>query len=299
MAALVKSFRRYIYKKSGLARRLSFLYRFVKTNKYWPNFRNPKTYNEKINYRKNNPKHELFSVCSDKIEAKNWVTNKIGTEYIIPNYFVDDSITPEQLKNIIQEKGDCFLKANHNSGPVRLLTTESTDEEIVDACNDVMGQLEVNFGKLKNEPWYSAIKPRVLVEKKLEAERGDADVRDYKFHVFKQEDGSYRIVLGVYFDRSSNITASFFDEELNYLPFSYNFSSVVTKVEKPKNFEKMVELAKELSSPFSYARIDFYNVDGNIYFGEITLADGSGSAAFSFYGYDLWMGSLWQGDPSY
>lgn len=290
---------RYIYSNSSILRRWWFWLSFVSQNKYIPNFEDPKTYNEKVNYRKNNPKNNLFSICSDKIAAKEYVADKIGPEYIIPNYFIGESITPDKIKEIISERGDCLLKANHNSGPVKLLTTTSTDDEIKSACECVNQQLTVDFGKLQNEPWYSDIKPGVLVEQRLHPEDGDTDLKDYKFHVFKQNDGTVKIVLGIYFDRGVNTTASFFDEELNYLPFSYNFCSVKTVIKKPVNFEGMLSIAKTLAEPFSYVRVDFYNIKGNIYFGELTFADGSGGAPFSFYQHDLWMGNLWQGDPCF
>lgn len=113
---------RYIYRNSVFLRKCWFLFEFVNKNGYWPNFNNPKTYNEKANYRKNNPKHELFSICSDKIAAKVWVAERIGREYIISNYYVGDAITPQKIKEILAENGDCLLKAKHNSGPVYLLT---------------------------------------------------------------------------------------------------------------------------------------------------------------------------------
>lgn len=294
---LFKFLRRQIYRNNTLVRKWWFWIQFVKNNKYIPNFKNPKTYNEKINFRKNDPQNPLFSICADKIRVKEYVAEKISPEIIIPNYYVGESITFEKMKQIIAEYGDCLLKANHNSGPVHLLTTQSSDEEIKAAVDSILDQLTVDFGKLSNEPWYSDIKRGVLVEQRLDPEPGESDVRDYKFHVFKQKNGSFKIILGVYFDRNNNPNASYFDEELNWLPFHGQYPSIATKVVKPKNYDLMVKYAKKLCENFSYARVDFYNVAGNIFFGEITFAHASGSSYFSDYAYDLWMGNLWQGDP--
>lgn len=288
-----------IYNNSSLLRICWFYLRFLKKNKYIPNFKTPKTYNEKVNYRKNNPKNDLFSVCADKIKAKEYVAEIISPEVVIPNYYIGDSISFEKMKELLEINGDCLLKANHNSGPVYLLKSESSVQEIQLAVKDVNKQLEIDYGKLKNETWYSHIKPRILVEKRLMPGIGESDLKDYKFHVFKQSDGAIKIVLGVYFDRGINTTASFFDEELNYLPFSYNFASIKTSINKPLNYEQMLSYVKKLSEPFSYVRVDFYNINGNIYFGELTFADGSGCAQFSSYQHDLWMGNLWQIDPSF
>jgi hypothetical protein len=289
---------RLIYRNVGFVRNCWFLFKFIKKNKYLPDFHNPKTFNEKINYRKRNAEHKLFSVCADKIEAKRWAAEIIGDEFIIENYYVGKSITPSKLKEIISEKGDCLVKANHNSGPVHLLTPSSTVEQIDRACFSVNEQLKVDFGKLSGEPWYSEIQPRVLVERCLRPEPGETDIRDYKFHVFKQKDGNSKIVLHIDFDRYTNHNRSFFDEQLNWLPFAIKYPAIRREIEKPKSYDKMCELAKILAKPFSYARVDFYNVAGSIYFGEVTFAHESGAGDFTMYAYDLWMGKLWQGDPS-
>lgn len=289
----------YIYNNSAVVRRLWFWLMFVRNNNYIPNFNNPRTYNEKINYRKNNPKNDLFSMCSDKIAAKIYVAEQIGSKYIIPNYFVGESITPRKIKEIIADKGDCLLKANHNSGPVKLLTTASTDVEIEDACQCVNKQLKKDFGKLQNEQWYSHIKPKVLVEERLYPEIGDTDLKDYKFHMFKQNDGSFKYILEVHFDQLSNHTISYFDENLNWLPITVELPNIKTSIVKPDNFEEMVDKAKILAKPFTHVRVDFYNINDRIYFGELTFAKTSGGAVFLNKMYDLWMGNLWQGDPRY
>src|SRR5690625_2249323 len=136
-----RSLLRFIYRRSTTVRDLRFLIKFFKRNRYWPNFKNPKTYNEKINYRKRDPKNPLFSLCSDKIRAKEYVAEKISEDIIIPNYYVGDNISFEELKQILMQQGDCLLKANHNSSPVHLLTTSCSDEKIRTAIADTQRQL--------------------------------------------------------------------------------------------------------------------------------------------------------------
>lgn len=295
----MKQILRILYRNSALLRRWWFWLSFVKNNRYIPNFKNPKTYNEKINYRKNDPKHELFSICSDKIAAKEYVAEQISPDIIIPNYYVGENISFETMKSILEEKGDCLLKANHNSGPVYLLTTESTDQEIKHAVDDVNHQLTIDFGKLQNETWYSDIKPGVLVERRLLPEEGDTDVKDYKFHIFKQNDGSVKVILEIHFEQTVNHSISYFDQDLNWLPITIELPNIVTRIKKPRNYQIMIDYAKKLSEPFSYVRVDFYNVNGEIYFGELTFAKTSGAGIFLNRMYDLWMGNLWHGDPRY
>jgi len=294
-----RKIRRKIYRSSPLLRRGWFWLNFVKKNHYLPDFKNPKTYNEKLNLRKRDPKHPLFSICADKIRAKEYVAEKIGQEIIIPNYYVGENIDFDTMKQIIEEKGDCFLKANHNSGPVLLLTTDSTDEEIRSAVENVQQQLAVDFGELANEPWYSDIKRGILVEKRLPHQEGESDIRDYKFHVFKQKDGSFKTFCAIDFDRAVNHSRSFFDKNFTWINIKSHVPSIYTAIEKPVNYEKMWHMAEILAEPFSYARVDFYNNGGHIYFGEITFAPGGGSSKFNDKDTELWFGSLWQQDPRY
>ncbi|OEY68112.1 ATP-grasp fold amidoligase family protein [Marinobacter sp. X15-166B] len=288
---------RFVNNRYSKARR--FRKKFIEHNKYIPNFENPKTYNEKINYRKRYPLNPLFSRCACKIEAKEYVAELISKDVVIENLFVGMSITPEKLNEIVREHGNCVLKANHNSGRIYMLSDRDELSRFSEVCYEVSKQLQVDFGKLADEAWYSDISPRLLVEKKLTPSDEDGSLRDYKFHVFKQNDGSMKVLLHIDFGRGVNHSRSYFDEDLNWLPFAVEFPSLITKIQKPKNYDFMLQIAKKLADPFSYVRVDLYNIDGEIFFGEMTFAPGSGISRFSTYIYDYWMGGLWQRDPRY
>lgn len=290
----IKSYARQI----KVFRRNYHLWRFILQSGYLPNYRLPKTFNEKVVYRKRNAKHELFSICADKIAAKDYVKKLIGDEHIIENLLVGETVHLEQLQEILAVHQVCFLKANHNSGPVQRLSSTMSTEEIAKALSSVEKQLDVDYGATKDEPWYSSIERRLLVERALPCSDGES-LLDYKFHVFKQLDGTFKIVLQVNFDTDGVQNNSFFDEKLNHLTISMRFPSIVTVLEKPKNYDQMLNIVKVLAEPFSYVRVDLYNIDGEIYFGEMTFANESGGAAFPSKAYDLWMGNLWEGDPSY
>src|SRR5690625_2636270 len=170
---LFRKIRRKLYRNSPSLRKAWFLLQFIKDNRYIPNFKAPRTFNEKTNVRKLDPKNPLFSICADKIRAKEYVAKEISPDIIIPNYYVGETIDFNTAKQIVLEKGDCFLKANHNSGPVHLLTSKSSDEEIHFVVEDVQRQLAIDFGALSNESWYSEIERGVLVEKRLPPEEGE------------------------------------------------------------------------------------------------------------------------------
>src|SRR5699024_7672220 len=102
--------------------------------------KNPKTYNEKVNFRKNNPRNNFFVVCSDKIKVKEYVAEKVGNKIIIPSYYVGDNIDKETVLNVLYEYKSCVLKANHNSGHVYFFDEETNEEFIEYAISNIKEQ---------------------------------------------------------------------------------------------------------------------------------------------------------------
>lgn len=294
----MKKIIRFLRAKSEFIDEFFFKIAFVRKNKYIPNFKKPRTFNEKINFRKKQSTNPLFSQCSDKILVKEWV-KKLGFEnIIIETLFTTRNLEVNQLKKLLSDHGDLLVKANHNSGPVFMLTTDSTACEIETVCKNIKQQLSIDYGKLKRESWYSQITPEVLVEKRVLPEAGEKELKDYKFHIFKQPDGSAEVILHVDFERSENHNRTIFDDKLSPLQFSIEYPTIKKSIVKPKNYDEMLKIAKILAEPFSYVRVDLYNVNGKIYFGELTFAHGSGAEKITPSQYDFWMGSLWSTDPS-
>lgn len=186
--------------------------------------------------------------------------------------------------------GPIVIKTNHDSGGVFII--DNLDVNLDNIVTDIMERLKFKHGSILNEKWYADIEPKILIEKKL-----IGDTSDYKFHVFKKKDGNYNIVLQIDLDRDGNHTRTLYDEHFNWLPFSIEKPCIYNRLKKPKNFDLMLEIAKQLATPFSYVRVDLYNIDGNIYFGELTFSHGSGNEVFSTKGHDMWMGKLWELDP--
>ncbi|MUK46111.1 glycosyltransferase [Aliivibrio fischeri] len=278
--------------KVGLIRKVFFIVKFILKNRYLPNLINPISFNEKILYRILNSNNDLYSICSDKIEVKNYLIKNGLKDIIIPNLFISDKVTITDIKSALDKHTEMMLKANHNSGPVFFITKKTSESDLVNAVENVNNQLKVDYGNRYGESWYSNIKPKVFIEKLIKTNDG-VELRDYKFHCFKRVDGSFEIVLHIDFDRTTNHTRTYFDESLNALPISSYAPSVISKIEQPKNYKKMLEIAKRLAAPFDYVRVDLYNVDGDIYFGELTFAQGAGLSRFETKEQDLLLGSKW------
>lgn len=265
---------------------------FYKYHGYKLNIIEPVSFSHKIMYRKANWNDQRYVDLSDKVKVKDHVARLIGNQYVNPSIGVYDDLSIVQLKEVIKEYGELFIKANHNSGPVYRVCPLMDDDKLRYILNDIHKQLKVDFGEINQEPWYSHIKRKILLEKRL-YDAGRDDLLDYKFHVFNDK-GRKTIFLQVDYDRNSNHSRSFFDVELNWIPFTTEYPIVYTKIDKPENYDLMIEFTKILSLDFEYVRVDFYNLSGRIVFGELTFAHGSGLERFNHREYDFWLGKFWK-----
>lgn len=249
------------------------------------NLDNPTTLNEKLQWLKFNYRFPLQSIVSDKLLVRDYVKEKIGGEYLIPllgswNSFndIDFSMLPKQF----------VLKCNHDSGGL-VICTDKTKLDFKNVRSKIEGSLKSNFFYIGREYQYKNIKPKIICEKFI-SDNGKIPM-DYKVYCFN---GIPDVIL-VCKDRFSNNThrASylFFDQEWNFLPLDKGDERLQDiKIPKPQNLNKMLEIAKKLSEDFLFARIDLYNMNGKIYFGEITLSPNSGFDSDMKYETDLMFG---------
>lgn len=249
---------------------LKILY-FVKFNKKL-NLRNPQTYNEKLQWLKIYDRNPFYTILVDKLNVKKYVANKIGTEYVIEllgewNNF--DDINFDFLPN------QFVLKTNHGCGGIyickdKTLLNKNEARAILEAS------LKSNYYKNYREWPYKGIKPKIIAESFMVDESGE-ELKDYKFFCFNGEVKAMFIAR----DRSIGKTKfDFFDAEFNQLPIKQHYPNSEIDIAKPKNFDKMKELASILSKGIPHVRIDFYNVNGKIYFGEYTFYHFSGFEQF-------------------
>lgn len=238
----------------------------------------PQTFNEKIQFRKLYDKNPLYSICADKYRVREYVKEKIGEEYLIPLLLVTDKLTEEQWKKL---PNSFVAKANHNSGPVQIVKDKSKAnmKEIIKELNN---QLKLDYGVLSMENSYDNIPRKIIVEEFLED-----DIKDYKFFYFS----GVPKVLYVASDRQKETKFDFFDMNFKYLAIKQHYANVGDRIEKPKLFEEMKELGKKLSQNFNHVRVDFYEVKGKIYFGELTFFSMSGLAPYEPIEFDYLLGS--------
>lgn len=270
------------------------LFGYIKCG-YILNLDNPVTMNEKINYRKINGNFEFYANNADKYKVRNYVEKKIGKEYLIPMLGVYNKLVLEDLDKLPSKY---ILKANHGAGGALheiIFDNKTIDKEkIVKKIND---SLKIDYGSRRGEKYYSVIKRKILAEELIGNPK--EELADYKFHCFNSEKNGFKTFIQYISERNmqeNKYRVACYDS--NWKKLDISFTSKGEKIEKdikvPLNFSKMVEVAKKLSEDYDYVRVDLYNVDGKIYFGELTHTPGNGFLNFESIALDKKIGDMWE-----
>ncbi|MFO8142651.1 MAG: ATP-grasp fold amidoligase family protein [Marinobacter sp.] len=246
---------------------------------YWMNLQRPRSFNEKINHFKLSGWGEVHAQCADKITVRQFVKSQ-GLEEILSDCIpFSNKFEFSELENALREFGDVFLKANHNSGPVYRVKVGDSEKAKRAAYSAIKGQLTESYGFYNGELWYDAIEPRALCERTF-SDSNDKVPPDFKFHVFSGRTPQV-VILQYDYDRFVEHGRTLFTEKLDMLPYSLQYKDKRKRIGHPSKYEDMLLIAKCLARPFAYARVDLYNVDGVVRFGEITFAPDGGFARFS------------------
>lgn len=261
---------------------LSMLYR-IKLGKSL-NLDAPQTYNEKIQWLKLYDRRPEYTMMVDKYAVKDYVEGIIGKEHIIPTLGVwdkFDEIDFEKLPN------QFVLKCTHDSGGL-VIVKDKSKLDIAAARVKINHCLNHNyFWGLREWP-YKDMKPRIIAEKYMEDESGE--LRDYKFFCFSGVPKAMFIAT----DRSNpndETKFDFFDMDFNHLPFTNGHPNAKREIKKPEGFEEMKQIAAKLSKEIPHVRVDLYNINGSIYFGELTFSHWSGMVPFVPEEWDYTFGS--------
>ncbi|WP_274656648.1 ATP-grasp fold amidoligase family protein [Streptococcus equinus] len=239
--------------------------------KKFANLETPKTYNEKINWLKLNVKNPLYTKLVDKYEVKSYVGNIIGSQYIIPTLQVYDDVDSIDFDALPEQ---FVLKCTHDSEGL-VICKDKTSLNIDKAKKKLRRALKQNFFYIGREYPYKNVKPRIIAEPYLEDNIYN-ELRDYKFFCF---DGEPKFMF-VASNRMNDVKFDYFDLNFKHLDIRQKYENADQKIEKPINFDKMIELSRTLSKKFGHVRVDFYEVNGKIYFGELTFYHFSGFMPF-------------------
>lgn len=258
----------------------SICYRGVKVN--WDN---PTSFNDKLNWLKIYGRNDLYTKMAGKYEAKKIVAERIGEEYVVPCYGVFDHFDDINFDALPQQ---FVLKCTHDCASVYVC--KNKDEFDKSKVRKVMEKaLKKNYYWGGGREWvYKNIKPQIVVDKFLDDGR-KGELQDYKWWCFNG-DPKYMYITNK--GKTGQVYENFYDMDFNQVDINHNWPRVAPEFQKPATFEQMRNLASKLSKGIPFVRIDFFNVNGHIYFGEFTFYDFGGLRSYRSEEWDEKLGSL-------
>lgn len=246
------------------------------------NLDNPLTYNEKIQWLKLYDSTPIKTQLADKYLVRNWIKGKIGEEYLVPLLGVWSNFDEIDFNKLPDQ---FVLKANHGSG-WNIIVKDKKKFNKLNAKRKFDLWLKKNYAFQSGlELHYLNIQPKIIAEKYLdEIDR----VYDYKFMCFN---GEVKF-LWVDSDRYKNHKRTLFNTKWEKLKIEYGVGIADYEIAKPKNFDKMLYFSELLSKGFAFVRVDFYEINNKLYFGEMTFTSGSGITEPKPYKYTYVWGDM-------
>ena len=249
---------------------------------------NPQTFNEKLQWLKLYDRKPEYTKMVDKYQAKKYVAEKIGEEYIIPTLGIWN-----RAEDIEWEKlPDKFvLKATHDSGGLVICRDKNTLDKkaTIDKLNK---SLKTDYYLLHREWPYKDV-PRKIIAEKFMTDKENDDLKDYKFYCFNGEPQFLYLSEGM--ENHATAKISFVNLDWTFADFGRtDYSPFLELPPKPLNLEKMIEISRKLSDGIKFLRVDLYEINEKIYFGELTFCPCAGMMSFLPASADLEVGKKLQ-----
>lgn len=252
------------------------------------NLDNPKEFNEKIQWYKVFYHPKILNQLVDKYAVRDYVKAKIGKQYLTEIYGVYDK--PEDIKYEELPK-QFIIKATHASS-YNLIVADKNKLDKTKTTKLFKKWLSNNQYYRTGQEWaYKDVQPRLIAEKILNQD-GKGSLTDYKFYCF----GGIPKYLTIHLDRDQSYKRGCFDLDFNPLPYRYVplEDTILTKIDKPSNFEEMIKLAEILADKFPFVRVDFYSIKGKSVFGEMTFYPSDGRKDYIPDEYNLIVGNYFK-----
>ena len=248
------------------------------------NLKDPKTFNEKLQWLKLHDRRPEYVEMVDKYKVRDHIARTIGSEYLIPLLGVWDNFDDIDFTSLPQQ---FVLKTTHDSGSV-IVCKDKSKFDFNTASRKLTRSLKRNFFFYGREWPYKNVKPRVIAEKYMVDESGE--LRDYKLLCYN---GVHRNTLTCT-ERFSGegLKVTFFDKEWNVMPFERDYPRSLKPIPKPQRYNEMIRLAEILSKGIPFLRVDFYEISGQIYFGELTFYPHCGFGPFQPEEWDHKLGEM-------
>lgn len=262
---------------------LKFAYKFLMGKPL--NLDNPQTYSEKLQWLKLYHRDPLQTLLVDKYLVKDYVAKIIGEKYIIPTLGVYNSFDEIDFSSLPEQ---FVLKTNHNSGGIVICRDKKSFNK--ERARKILTlALKHNFYYALREWPYKNVKPLIIAEKYME-DSATEELRDYKFFCFNGQSKALFIASERNNDQEET-KFDFYDMAFNHLAITNGHPNSKVRIEKPRCFDEMKMLAEKLSIGHPHVRVDFYEVNGKVYFGEMTFYHWSGLVPFNPEKWDLEFGN--------
>jgi hypothetical protein len=276
--------------KNSLAKLFSFLpdklfctITFLISHQRFPQLKNPKLFNDKLLKLKLTSREKKLSALVDKYEVRAYIKDKIGEQYLIPLIAVFDSVEQINFKELPPKFA---LKITNGSQHNLICTNKSTIDYNITKL-EIEKWLTQDFYRRTREWPYKSIKSRIVIEELIEDNSGS--LNDYKFWCFNGNPEFVQIDS----NRFIKHCRDFYDIEFkNRIPLKITHPFNNKGHFKPKNYSTMVDIARTLAIGHKFLRVDLYNVNGQIFFGEMTLYPGNCNEKFSTIDYEKILGDL-------
>ena len=247
--------------------------------------KDPKTFDEKLNWLKLHDRRPEYTMMADKYAVRDYIKDKIGEEYLIPLLGVWDKPEDIDFESLPKQ---FVLKCTHDSASV--IICRDKDDPVafnrIEAVKKLNESLKINYFYQSREWPYKDIQPKVIAEKYMTDESA-FELKDYKFYCF---DGEVKLIQ-VDFGRFTHHERNLYDTDWNYIDKQIEYpKNPGHQIERPRQLDKMIELAGVLSKGIPSVRIDFYSIEDKVYFGEITFYQEAGYAHFDPEEYALELG---------
>ena len=249
------------------------------------NLKTPLRFTEKLQWYKLYYRKKLMTICSDKYEVREYIKSKRLENLLVTlyRYYEDaDEIDFDHLPNK-------FVLKTTNGSHTNIICESKDQLDKKDAIYNLNNWLKNWQGKVGREWSYYNIKPRIICEELLEKDANN-DLIDYKFFCFNGKVFCLYVIIERFL--KDGIKLGIYDKKFQKLPYRRSdIPDITHNIEKPDNFEKMIEIAEVLSKDFPHVRVDLYNINGRIYFGELTFYDGSGYKGYIPDEFDFILGN--------
>lgn len=240
------------------------------------NLDNPQTFNEKLQWLKLYNRKPEYTMMVDKYKVREYVANTLGEEYLIPLLGVwddPDEIDFDALPN------QFVLKCNHNSGLGMCICKDKSKLNIEKVKKELKKGLKQDYYLTGREWPYKDVPRKIVCEKFMTNDEVGGELEDYKLMCFQGKVKASFVCNNRFSKDGLNVT--FYDTDWKRMPFERHYPASKTEITRPASYDEMVQLAEKLAQNIPFVRVDFYEIKGKPYFGELTFFPGSGFEEFN------------------